>query len=75
MLLFYQSYKQIINVTWVISLSTRVKLKKLPSIRETLKELGVTPAQVFSEIMPKYEEPSPTNGTAPTPLINYLDVN
>uniref|UniRef100_A0A9J7X096 renin n=1 Tax=Cyprinus carpio carpio TaxID=630221 RepID=A0A9J7X096_CYPCA len=45
----------------------------MPSIRETLKELGVTPAQVFSEIMPKYDEPSPKNGTAPTPLINYLD--
>ncbi|RXN20202.1 renin-like protein [Labeo rohita] len=51
----------------------RVKLKKMPSIRETLKEMGVTPAQVFSEIMSKYDEPSPTNGTAPTPLINYLD--
>ncbi|XP_016335447.1 renin-like [Sinocyclocheilus anshuiensis] len=51
----------------------RVKLKKMPSIRETFKEMGVTPAQVFSEIMPKYDEPSPTNGTAPTPLINYLD--
>uniref|UniRef100_A0A671KS16 renin n=1 Tax=Sinocyclocheilus anshuiensis TaxID=1608454 RepID=A0A671KS16_9TELE len=50
-----------------------VKLKKMPSIRETFKEMGVTPAQVFSEIMPKYDEPSPTNGTAPTPLINYLD--
>ncbi|XP_067251346.1 renin isoform X2 [Chanodichthys erythropterus] len=51
----------------------RVKLKKMPSIRETLKEMDVTPDQVFSEIMPKYDEPSPTNGTAPTPLINYLD--
>ncbi|XP_016392408.1 renin-like [Sinocyclocheilus rhinocerous] len=51
----------------------RVKLKKMPSIRENLKEMGVTPAQVFSEIMPKYDEPSPKNGTAPTPLINYLD--
>nr|AAI62339.1 Renin [Danio rerio]AAI62351.1 Renin [Danio rerio]AAO41706.1 renin precursor [Danio rerio] len=51
----------------------RVKLKKMPSIRETLKEMSVTPAQVLSEIMPKYQEPSPTNGTAPTPLINYLD--
>lgn len=47
----------------------------MPSIRETLKEMDVTPDQVFSEIRPKYDEPSPTNGTAPTPLINYLDVN
>ncbi|KTG06658.1 hypothetical protein cypCar_00007535 [Cyprinus carpio] len=51
----------------------RVKLNKMPSIRETLKKMGVTAAQVFSEIMPKCDEPSPTNGTAPTPLINYLD--
>uniref|UniRef100_A0A8C2DGT1 renin n=1 Tax=Cyprinus carpio TaxID=7962 RepID=A0A8C2DGT1_CYPCA len=50
-----------------------VKLNKMPSIRETLKKMGVTAAQVFSEIMPKCDEPSPTNGTAPTPLINYLD--
>lgn len=59
----------------LLSSLLRVKLKKMPSIRETLKEMDVTPDQVFSEIMPKYDEPSPTNGTAPTPLINYLDVN
>lgn len=56
------------------SLSIRVKLKKMPSIRETLKEMGVTPAQVLSQIMSKMNDPSPKNGTAPTPLINYLDV-
>ncbi|XP_026868025.2 renin [Electrophorus electricus] len=52
----------------------RVTLKKMPSIRETLKGLGVTPAQAFAELAPKLSGGlSPSNGTASTALTNYLD--
>ncbi|KAM4609823.1 renin [Polymixia lowei] len=50
----------------------RVTLKKMPSIRETMRELGVTPAQFFHELAQKITD-DPTNGTVPTPLTNYLD--
>ncbi|MBN3325215.1 RENI protein, partial [Atractosteus spatula] len=52
----------------------RISLKKMPSIRETLREMGVSPAQVFAEMAQKmgFDTP-PSNGTAPTPLTNYLD--
>uniref|UniRef100_A0AAR2LYK5 renin n=1 Tax=Pygocentrus nattereri TaxID=42514 RepID=A0AAR2LYK5_PYGNA len=50
-----------------------VTLKKMPSIRDTLKEIGFTPAQVFAELAQKLDviSSSPSNGT--TPLTNYLD--
>nr|AYG86849.1 cathepsin D [Salvelinus malma] len=52
----------------------RISLKKMPSIRETLHEMGVSPAQLFTELAQKSKDDlSPSNGTAPTPLINYLD--
>ncbi|XP_076847668.1 renin isoform X2 [Brachyhypopomus gauderio] len=52
----------------------RVTLKKMPSIRETLKGLGVTAAQAFAELEPKLAaDPSPSNGTTSTPLTNYMD--
>ncbi|KAM3871573.1 renin [Diretmus argenteus] len=50
----------------------RVTLKKMPSVRETLREMGVSPAQVFAELAQKSTD-DPSNGTVPTPLINYLD--
>lgn len=47
----------------------------MPSIRETLHEMGVSPAQLFAELAQKSKDDlSPSNGTAPTPLTNYLDV-
>ncbi|CAB1336093.1 unnamed protein product [Coregonus sp. 'balchen'] len=52
----------------------RISLKKMPSIRETLHEIGVSPAQLFAELAQKSKNDlSPSNGTAPTPLTNYLD--
>lgn len=52
----------------------RISLKKMPSIRETLHEMGVSPAQLFAELAQKSKDDlSPSNGTAPTPLTNYLD--
>ncbi|XP_028849416.1 renin [Denticeps clupeoides] len=50
----------------------RITLKKMPSIRETLKEMGVE--EVFAQLAQKSgDDASPHNGTAPTPLTNYLD--
>lgn len=47
----------------------------MPSIRMTLKEMGVTPAQMFAELgLDLNNGASLCNGTAPTPLTNYLDV-
>ncbi|KPP66850.1 hypothetical protein Z043_114614 [Scleropages formosus] len=52
----------------------RISLKKMPSIRQTLQEMGVSPAQVFPELARKAGDIlSLQNGTAPTPLTNYLD--
>ncbi|XP_035595597.1 renin-like [Oncorhynchus keta] len=52
----------------------RISLKKMPSIRETLHEIGVSPAQFFAELAQKSkDDPSTSNGTTPTPLTNYLD--
>lgn len=47
--------------------SSRIGLKKMPSIRETLREMGVSAEQVLTE-------QDTNNGTVPTPLTNYLDV-
>lgn len=51
----------------------RIALKKMPSIRETLREMGVSPEQVLTELA-QMNTPGPNNGTVPTPLTNYLDV-
>ncbi|KAM9429594.1 renin-like [Salvelinus alpinus] len=52
----------------------RISLKKMPSIRETLHEIGVSPAQFFAELAQESkDDPSTSNGTTPTPLTNYLD--
>ncbi|KAM6976463.1 renin [Aplochiton taeniatus] len=50
----------------------RVTLKKMPSIRETLRDLGVSPAQVLAEQTQRSINDL-SNGTVPTPLTNYLD--
>lgn len=47
----------------------------MPSIRETIKNTGVTAAELIAVLAPKLDaNPSLHNGTAPTPLTNYLDV-
>lgn len=45
----------------------------MPSIRETLQELGVSVDQVMTELAQKSIADT-NNGTVPTPLTNYLDV-
>lgn len=52
----------------------RVKLKRMPSIRETLMEMGVSVEQVLTELAQRSSD-EPSNGTVPTPLTNYLDVS
>ncbi|XP_022594825.1 renin-like isoform X2 [Seriola dumerili] len=51
----------------------RVTLKKMPSIRETLQEMGVSAEQVLTELAQKRTADNNNNGTVPTPLTNYLD--
>ncbi|KAG9352789.1 hypothetical protein JZ751_017365, partial [Albula glossodonta] len=53
--------------------SGRISLKKMPSILETLREMGVSPAQVFAALAETAPDSFSNNGTAPTPLINYFD--
>lgn len=45
----------------------------MPSIRETLREMGVSAEQVMTELAQKSTDDN-NNGTVPTPLTNYLDV-
>ncbi|XP_029011281.2 renin isoform X2 [Betta splendens] len=50
----------------------RIALKKLPSIRETLQQMGVPAEQVLAALA--LQNPGDAgNGTVPTPLTNYLD--
>ncbi|KAM4699436.1 renin [Discoglossus pictus] len=63
---------------WVLILSCdgfkRVPLRRMPSIRETLRGMGVKAAEVFPALKlgaAAYENPN--NRTAPTELTNYLD--
>lgn len=48
----------------------------MPSIRQTLQEMGVKVADVFPELRQgrRSGAAGPRNGTAPTLLTNYLDV-
>ncbi|XP_054653765.1 renin [Dunckerocampus dactyliophorus] len=50
----------------------RITLKKMPSIRETLQDMGVSVEQVLTELAQMSSQDF-SNGTAPTPLTNYLD--
>ncbi|TNM86935.1 hypothetical protein fugu_007165 [Takifugu bimaculatus] len=50
----------------------RITLHKMPSIRETLGEMGVSVEQVLSEMAEKSAGDA-FNKTVPTPLTNYLD--
>ncbi|XP_065817875.1 renin [Labrus bergylta] len=50
----------------------RIGLQKMPTIRETLKEMGVSAEQVLTELAQMSTDDT-NNGTVPTPLTNYLD--
>ncbi|NWI39763.1 RENI protein, partial [Picathartes gymnocephalus] len=53
----------------------RIALRRMPSIRQTLREMGVKVREVFPELRrgSRGGGLGPRNGTAPTPLTNYLD--
>ncbi|NWT76670.1 RENI protein, partial [Prunella himalayana] len=53
----------------------RIALRRMPSIRQTLREMGVKVREVFPELRraPRGAGDGPRNGTAPTLLTNYLD--
>ncbi|XP_060737419.1 renin [Tachysurus vachellii] len=66
----------LLSLCMTVQALRRITLKKMPSIREALKDTGVTPAEVFTVLAPKMDaSPSLHNGKAqfPTPLTNYLD--
>lgn len=53
----------------------RIFLKKMPSVRESLKERGVDVARLRAEGSQFSGSPPFTNSTAPVVLTNYLDVS
>lgn len=55
----------------------RVALRRMPSIRQTLREMGMKVSDVFPELgrSRRSGTAGPRNGTAPTLLTNYLDVS
>lgn len=56
-----------------ICCASRITLHKMPSIRESLGQMGVSVEQVLSE-MTQMSSGGAFNKTIPTPLTNYLDV-
>lgn len=57
------------------SLWARIFLKKMPSVRESLKERGVDVARLRAAGSQLSGRPPFTNSTAPVVLTNYLDVS
>lgn len=51
----------------------RITLNKMPSIRESLREMGVSVEQVLTEMVQKSTDDT-LDKAVPTPLTNYLDV-
>uniref|UniRef100_A0A672ULV6 renin n=1 Tax=Strigops habroptila TaxID=2489341 RepID=A0A672ULV6_STRHB len=53
----------------------RIALRRMPSIRQTLQDMGVKVSDVFPELRQsrRGSAAGPRNGTAPTLLTNYLD--
>uniref|UniRef100_A0A8C2TFW3 renin n=1 Tax=Coturnix japonica TaxID=93934 RepID=A0A8C2TFW3_COTJA len=51
-----------------------IALRRMPSIRQTLKEMGMKVSDVYPELRQRsWGAGGPRNGTAPTLLTNYLD--
>nr|XP_009670611.1 PREDICTED: renin [Struthio camelus australis] len=77
-----QWYLLFVAVTWGTGLFhspaqglQRIALRRMPSIRQTLQEMGVKVSDVFPELQQskRHGAAGPRNGTAPTILTNYLD--
>ncbi|NXS37247.1 RENI protein, partial [Pomatostomus ruficeps] len=62
-------------VPWPAQALQRIALRRMPSIRQTLQEMGLKVREVFPELRPgrRARGDGPRNGTAPTLLTNYLD--
>ncbi|NWZ85954.1 RENI protein, partial [Poecile atricapillus] len=62
-------------VPWPAQALQRIALRRMPSIRQTLQEMGVKVREVFPELRrgTRGGGDGPRNGTAPTLLTNYLD--
>lgn len=58
----------------VVFSTFRIGLQKMPSIRETLREIGVSLDQVLTELAQKSTDDT-NKRTVPTLLTNYLDVS
>ncbi|NWI14567.1 RENI protein, partial [Crypturellus soui] len=60
---------------WPARALQRIPLRRMPSIRQTLREMGVKVSDVFPELRAggRRGAAGPRNGTAPTVLTNYLD--
>lgn len=54
---------------------SRILLKKMPSVREILKERGVDMTKLSAEWGEFTKRSSFGNGTSPVVLTNYLDVS
>lgn len=61
--------------SFLSSLWARIFLKKMPSVRESLKERGVDVARLRAAGSQFSGRPTFTNSTAPVVLTNYLDVS
>ncbi|NWR34292.1 RENI protein, partial [Tachuris rubrigastra] len=77
-----QQYLLVLALTWGASFAPspaqalqRIALRRMPSIRQTLQEMGVKVWEVFPELRQgrRGGGAGPRNGTAPTLLTNYLD--
>ncbi|XP_074706268.1 renin isoform X3 [Strix aluco] len=77
-----QQYLVVLAVTWGANFFPspaqalqRVTLRRMPSIRQTLQDMGVKVSDVFPELRHSRRSSvaGPRNGTAPTLLTNYLD--
>lgn len=66
----------LLGVSTAPSSARRIALRRMPSIRQTLQEMGVKVSDVFPELRQRRGGAGgPQNGTAPTLLTNYLDVS
>ncbi|XP_030329298.1 renin isoform X1 [Strigops habroptila] len=77
-----QQYLMVLAVTWGATIFPptaqalqRIALRRMPSIRQTLQDMGVKVSDVFPELRQsrRGSAAGPRNGTAPTLLTNYLD--
>lgn len=62
-----------VEVLTTLCCAFRITLNKMPSIRESLQEMGVSVEHMLTEMAPKSTDDA-LDKAVPTPLTNYLDV-